>query len=114
MNNKTNSEWYSIKWDIELDIINGVYKAGDKLPSIVEIMEKYQVSKGTVQKVLRALSDDNIVMCISLKGTFVKPFVRERLLKERKELLRKEFEDLRSRAERIGLTLKDICESPAD
>lgn len=106
--------WLAVKWDIESDIITGVYKAGDKLPTVVELMEKYNVSRATIQRITAALNDENIVMSKETKGIFVKPFVRERLLKKHKKYLQQQCAELVKQAERIGLSLKDISEMTGD
>ncbi|MBP1948342.1 FadR/GntR family transcriptional regulator [Virgibacillus litoralis] len=48
------------------------YKTGDKLPSVAELTEVFQVSKSTVREALRFLEGLNIVEVINGKGIFVK------------------------------------------
>ena len=86
--------WLSVKKDIEAKIITGEYAVGSKIPTIVEFGEQYNIGKTTVQKVITALYDEGTIVKRVGSGCFVKPFVREKLLKRHKH----EFEMYISRA----------------
>lgn len=101
--------WKSLKKDIEVQIIKGVYKGGDRLPSVVELMSIYEVSRGTVQKTLSALNSENIVMSRGIKGVFVMPFVREMLLKRHTDELRKRYAEIVKDAQALGINVSDLC-----
>lgn len=49
----------------------GRWKPGDQLPSETELAEKMQVSLGTVQKALKILTDQGLVLRHHGRGTFV-------------------------------------------
>lgn len=101
--------WKALKDDIEVQIITGVYKGGDKLPSVVELMNMYNVSRGTVQKALKALNEEETVISRGTKGVFVMPFVRELLLRKHRDELRKRYSDIVDEAMRIGLPIDEVC-----
>jgi GntR family transcriptional regulator len=53
------------------DINNGVYHPGDKLPSEDALQEKFGVSRVTVRKAIQVLVEDEMLLRIHGKGTFV-------------------------------------------
>lgn len=52
-------------------ILSGTYKPGDQLPTEMELCAKYGVSRITIQKALKDLVDENIIIRTIGKGTFV-------------------------------------------
>lgn len=59
--------------DFFIDRINkGILKPGDKLPSEINISEKYDVSRMTVNKAMKNLEKQGYVTRIAGRGTFVK------------------------------------------
>ena len=53
-------------------ILNGYWKAGDKLPTEVELTRLTPFSLGTVQRALRSLTEDGLVTRLQGNGTFVR------------------------------------------
>jgi DNA-binding transcriptional regulator YhcF (GntR family) len=53
--------WNRIITDIELKIIAGIFRPGDKVSSIVAIARYYSVGKSTAQKVLEHLHGEGIL-----------------------------------------------------
>ncbi len=53
------------------DIINGLYKEGDKLPSESILTEKYSVSRHTLRMALAILSEDGLIRKHQGKGSIV-------------------------------------------
>ena len=87
--------WLDVKSDIEIKIITGEYAAGDRIPPIVKIAEIYKVGNTTAQKVLESLYSDGTITKQKGVGYFVKPFVRDRLLKTHEvELKKRLIEDI--------------------
>lgn len=56
---------------IKNDIINGIYKGGEKLPSENEFCKIYNTSRGTVRKALEMLAEEGLVHSLHGKGVFV-------------------------------------------
>ena len=74
MNSKSAKPLYlQIDAAIRNDIQTHIYKAGDKLPTEVELSQKYNVSKITIRKAMDKLSQDGMVQKVQGKGTFVLP-----------------------------------------
>lgn len=53
------------------DIRIGVYKVGDQIPSYHELMDKYDVSESTIQRVMIRLKAQDVLRGQHGKGTFV-------------------------------------------
>ena len=60
------------------DIENGVYKAGERIPTELELSEKYGVSRITLRNALERLTRDNYLVRYRGRGTFVKSIKYER------------------------------------
>lgn len=56
---------------IRTDIAKGVFKAGSKMPSEMELEEQYKVSRITVRRAIKELCDEDILIKKQGKGTFV-------------------------------------------
>jgi GntR family transcriptional regulator len=53
-------------------IERGVYGPGDRLPSETELEAEYGLARGTIQKTIRALREEGLVVTTRGKGSFVK------------------------------------------
>ncbi len=60
-----------IKHRLHIEISQGLYKPGDRLPSEAELMQMYGVSRITVRQALAALEVDGLVVRQHGKGSFV-------------------------------------------
>jgi len=60
-----------LKYALETDIRKGIYPIGGKLPSYRELMERYNVSQGTVAKAFEKLMREKIIFSESGRGYFV-------------------------------------------
>ncbi len=97
--------WQDVKAEIIQKIISGEYAAGERIPSIRKIADDYNVSLSTAQKVLQALRQDNIIESKRCVGYFVKPYIREHLLSERKKQLEKTVQLACEEAATIGVDI---------
>ena len=79
--------WQDVKADIELKILTGVYAAGERIPPIRKIAKDYNIGQTTAQKVLNVLYQEGIIEPKRGVGFFVKPYIREQLIAERKQHL---------------------------
>jgi GntR family transcriptional regulator len=52
-------------------ITSGEYGPDDKLPSIRQLCQDYDLADGTVQKAIDLLVDEGLVVAVSGRGTFV-------------------------------------------
>lgn len=58
--------------DIEGQIANGTLKPYEKLPTVTELCDAYNVSKSTITQVLQMLSDDGVISRRQGSGIYVK------------------------------------------
>ncbi len=56
---------------IKMEIISGVYKAGDKIPSVRELASEASVNPNTMQKALTELERDGLVYSQRTSGRFI-------------------------------------------
>jgi len=104
------NRWYGVKNDIETKIIAGEYGDAEKLPSITELAQLYDIGTTTAQKVLKALCDDGIIYKKHGVGYYVKVFVKDQLRKQHTEEFEGRVIDLFDYASQIGLTRGEIIE----
>lgn len=70
-------KYEEIAQDIERSIANGELKAYEQLPTVVELCDKYEVSKSTITQVITELSDRGLITRRRGSGMFVKSFATE-------------------------------------
>lgn len=63
--------YQQLKESLRGSIINGKLKSGDKIPTEVELSEKYNISRVTVRKAILELVDEGYLVKKQGKGTFV-------------------------------------------
>lgn len=56
---------------LALNIVNGKYKAGEKIPSVRDLANIYKVNPNTVQKALSELENLNLIYTERTNGKFV-------------------------------------------
>lgn len=71
--------WETIKFKLEVKIINGTYKSADKVPSMSELSEMYGIGKSTAKKVLESLYNEGVITKKRGVGYFVKPLMKNKL-----------------------------------
>jgi len=60
-----------LKLAIKNDILNGIYKEGDRLPNEKQLCEQYGVSRITVRRAIKELAKEGLIEVKHGKGTFV-------------------------------------------
>ena len=70
-------KYEEIAQDIERSIAEGELKAYEQLPTVVELCDKYDASKSTIQQVITELSDRGLITRRRGAGMFVKSFAME-------------------------------------
>ena len=70
-----------IKLDLETQLKNGRWKAGDLFPTDKQLMEHYNVSSTTVRRAIYELVQEGWIVRRSGKGTFVRKNMVEDLNK---------------------------------
>ena len=107
-------KWLSVKKDIEKDIAIGKYVAGDKIPTIDQLMELYGIGRSTAQRVLREMADDGLIICQEGRGSFVRPYVREKLKESHREAVVDGIAEAVFRALDSGLSAEEIERATAN
>jgi GntR family transcriptional regulator len=95
-------------------ILDGVLKEGDPLPSVRVVAAEYRVNPLTVLKSYQELVDEELVEKRRGLGMFIRVGAHQLLLAgERKKFLKEEWPLISARMERLGLTTKDLLQTPA-
>ena len=63
--------YIQVKQKITKELMSGNWRAGDLIPSEIELAQSYQVSQGTVRKAIDELSIEKILIRRQGKGTYV-------------------------------------------
>jgi len=64
------TKYITLKESLKNDILSGVYRPGDKLPSEYQLVNSFGVSRHTVRKALSILEDEGYIIAKHGKGTF--------------------------------------------
>lgn len=74
MINKTSSKPYyeQLILSIKEDILHGVLRPGDQIPSVREMAKRLLMNPNTVSKAYKILENEQVLITIKGKGTFVK------------------------------------------
>ena len=94
---------------LALDIVNGKYKIGDRLPSVRELSVIFKVNPNTVQKALGELENLNLIYTERTNGKFVTE--NKKIIEDYLESLAQEktiiyINDMKD----LGYSLKEIIE----
>ena len=94
---------------IEDDIINGVLKEEDQIPSTNQLVAHYKINPATILKGFNQLVDAEIVYKKRGVGMFVAPGAYEMLRKRRIAQFQTQFvEPLLLEAKKLGMTKEEI------
>ena len=90
-------------------ILEGVLGDGDALPSVRNVAAEYRLNPLTVLKGYQELVDEGLVEKKRGRGMFVTEGSRDQLLKdERERFLEKEWPNVVSTIERLGLSAEEL------
>lgn len=91
---------------LQMHIISGQYKAGDKMPSVRELAAEAAVNPNTMQKAYAELERQGLVYSQTTSGRYVTND-NELIEKVRAEFARKEAEKYLARMQELGLGRED-------
>ena len=94
---------------IQLRIISGQYKPGERIPSVREISAEAGVNPNTMQKALAELERSGLVMAQRTSGRIVTEDM-EMIRKTRKELATKEILEFISKMKELGFNKEEVIE----
>lgn len=94
---------------IQLRIISGVYKSGEKLPSVREMASDASVNPNTMQKALTELERTGLVFSQRTSGRFITEDIN--MIKGiRNDLAKEQIEKFLYNMEKIGYTKQETME----
>ena len=100
---------------VQAQVVGGVLKPGDQLPTVRALAEELRVNFNTVARAYRILDEARIISTQQGRGTFIieipPPKVTERLRKESLEALTQRYI---SEAVRLGFSKDEIGEMAKD
>lgn len=97
--------WLTVKNDLELKIISGEYKAGERIPPVRKIAEIYGIGSTTAAKTLTQMHKEGTIYQRRGVGYFVKPFVRDILIAEHRHNLEKTLINAFEYADLLGVDM---------
>lgn len=95
--------------NIKINIINGSFAEGEKLPSIREYSEKMIVNPNTTQRAFRELELEKFIVGKSGLGYYVNED-KEELKKLKREYLYKEIKTFLDKMTKLNFTKEEIIE----
>ena len=94
---------------IKVKIITGVYKPGDKLPSVREMAVEMQVNPNTMQRAYSYLEMEGLVYSQRTSGRYVNPD-QEKVQQLKKELAKTQVRDFLKSMQQLGFGMDEIIE----
>lgn len=104
------SKWYQAKQDIEAKIRSGVYKQGERIPTIEQLMQLYDIGRTTAQRVLDELAAEDLILRKVGKGCFVKMFVRDKVETRHKEQAISDLTAAVKQCLEVGIAVEEMQE----
>lgn len=92
---------------IQLDIVSGIYKPGDKLPSVRDMAEEAAVNPNTMQKAFTELERSGLVYSQRTTGRFITEDIN--MIKDLKNNMATEkMEEFVGHMKKLGFSNKEI------
>ena len=110
--NKARSKPYyeQLVLSIKEDILNGVLTAGDQVPSVREMAKHLLMNPNTVSKAYKVLENEQVLVTIKGKGTFVK--VTEDLPRDEIRILqvKERLKELVIEARHLQISMRELSD----
>ncbi|AYJ45159.1 transcriptional regulator, GntR family [Enterococcus casseliflavus 14-MB-W-14] len=110
--NKASSKPYyeQLVLSIKEDILNGVLTAGDQVPSVREMAKHLLMNPNTVSKAYKVLENEQVLVTIKGKGTFVK--VTEDLPRDEIRILqvKERLKELVIEARHLQISMRELSD----
>ena len=91
------------------EILSGVYKDDDRIPSVREYAVLLEVNTNTAVKAYEQLAREEIIYNKRGLGYFVTPGAKQQILKARKqEFMKERLPELFRQMQLLGITLEDV------
>lgn len=95
--------------ELMLRIVSGVYKPGERVPSVRELAEEARVNPNTMQKALSEIERDGYLISLRTSGVFVTEDT-ELIGSYRDSRTEKAIEGFIAEMERLGITKEEALE----
>ena len=92
---------------MQLRIIAGVYRSGEKIPSVRELAAEAGVNPNTMQKALAELEKEGLVMAQRTSGRIVTEDM-EMIKQTREQLAREQVQEFIDKMEKLGFNKKEV------
>ncbi|MFW8576953.1 GntR family transcriptional regulator [Enterococcus entomosocium] len=110
--NKASSKPYyeQLVLSIKEDILNGVLTVGDQVPSVREMAKRLLMNPNTVSKAYKVLENEQVLVTIKGKGTFVK--VTEDLPRDEIRILqvKERLKELVIEARHLQISMRELSD----
>ncbi|WP_288307763.1 GntR family transcriptional regulator [uncultured Enterococcus sp.] len=110
--NKASSKPYyeQLVLSIKEDILNGVLTVGDQVPSVREMAKHLLMNPNTVSKAYKVLENEQVLVTIKGKGTFVK--VTEDLPRDEIRILqvKERLKELMIEASHLQISIRELTD----
>lgn len=90
------------------NILKGILKPGDKLPSVRELSALITANPNTVSRAYMELERQNVIETIRGRGTYVSALCQPRMEEERMNALKDNLKKIIIEAHYLGLSKEDI------
>ncbi|HLQ39905.1 MAG TPA: GntR family transcriptional regulator [Tetragenococcus sp.] len=107
---KTSSRPYyeQLVLSIKEDILNGIITSGEKIPSVREMAKELLMNPNTVSKAYKVLEEEQILVTVKGKGTFVRDIGQMPRDQRRIKQLQEQFKILWIEAQHLQVTKEEI------
>ena len=95
---------------IKNEIISGVLKEGEALPSVRTLSGELKISALTVKKAYDKLEEEGFVTTVHGKGTYVSASDKQLALEARQKAIEDDFDKVIDRALSMGMKKEEISE----
>jgi len=94
---------------IQLDILEGKWPEGERIPSVRELAGSLEVNPGTVMRAYEQLQDIKILFNQRGRGLFVAADAKEIILMhQQKEMIEKEIPDFIKKMKQLQISLEEF------
>ena len=94
---------------IQMRIVSGIYRPGERIPSVRELAAEAGVNPNTMQKALSELERSGLVMAVRTSGRVVTEDM-EMIRQTKTALAREQVRDFIDRMKRLGFNKEEVVE----
>lgn len=95
---------------IKEDVLRGILEPGDKIPSVREMATQLVINPNTISKAYKVLEEDDVIVTVRGKGTFVKQLDTESRNEKQIKKIKQQFIDLIVEASYLNVTEKELTQ----